>query len=81
MEIPADEIYDSLEQSGKIPQGWRSARGGARKVNVKNAQILAAPRVHHSGEWRKVYRRGRDGTEIHYFEHRRTGKVWGIKVK
>ncbi len=38
-------------------------------------------RAHYSGEWRKVYRRGRDGTELHYFEHRRTGKVWGIKVK
>jgi hypothetical protein len=20
-------------------------------------------------------------SEIHYFEHRRTGKVWGVKVK
>jgi hypothetical protein len=28
-----------------------------------------------------VYQRGVDGTEIHYFEHRRTGKVWGIKIK
>lgn len=43
--------------------------------------LLRALRAHHPGTWRKVYRRGRDGTEIHYFEHRRTGKVWGIKVK
>ncbi len=50
-------------------------------MKVKNEQILAALRVHNPGAWRKVYRRGRDGTEIHYFEHRRTGKVWGIKVK
>ena len=81
MEISADEIHDSLEQSGKIPHGWGPARGGVRKVRVKNAQILTALRAHYPGEWRKVYRRGRDGTELHYFEHRRTGKVWGIKVK
>ena len=81
MEISANEIYDSLGQSGKIPHGWRLARGGVRKVKVKNEQILTALRAHHPGAWRKVYRRGRDGTEIHYFEHRRTGKVWGIKVK
>lgn len=66
MEISADAIYDSLEQSGKIPHGWRPARGGVRKVKVKNPQMLTALRARHSGEWRKVYRRGRDGTEIHY---------------
>ena len=81
MKISADEIFDSLGQSGKIPQGWKPARGGVRKVKVKNEQILAALRAHYPGEWRKVYRRGRDGTEIHYFEHRHTGKVWGVKVK
>lgn len=81
MEIAADEIYSSLEQSGKIPHGWQPTRGGVRKVKVKNELILAALRVHYPGEWRKVYRRGRDGTEMHYFEHRRTGRVWGIKIK
>ncbi|MCZ6621814.1 MAG: hypothetical protein O7C72_07925 [Deltaproteobacteria bacterium] len=81
MEFSADEIQDSLEHSGKIPHGWRPARGGVRKVKVKNAQILTALHAHYSGEWRKVYRRGRDGTEHSYFEHRRPGKVWGIKVK
>jgi hypothetical protein len=75
MEIAADAIYDSLERSGNIPYGWKPARGGVRKVKVKNDRILEALRVHYPGEWRKVYRRGRDGTEIHYFEHRRTGKV------
>jgi hypothetical protein len=50
-------------------------------VKVKNPYILSALREHYLGEWRKVYQRGVDGTEIHYFEHRRTAKVWGVKVK
>jgi len=81
MKVSADEIYDSLSESGKVPRGWKPLRGAVRKVRVKNEQILAALRAHYPGEWRKVYQRGRDGTEIHYFEHRRTRKVWGIKVK
>ncbi len=81
MEYSAVELQDSFEHSGNIPHGCRPERGGVRKVKVKNAQILTALHAHYSGEWRKVYRRGRDGTELHYFEHRRTGKVWGIKVK
>lgn len=81
MKILPEEIHDSLEQSGKTPHGWKPAPGRIRKVTVRNQVILDAHRAHYSGEWRKVYRRGRDGTEIHYFEHRRTGKVWGIKVK
>ncbi len=81
MKISPDEIYDSLQQSGKIPYGWKPERGGIRKVQIKNLQILSALRERCPGEWRKVYRRGMDGTEIHYFEHRRTGKVWGIKIK
>ena len=75
MKISKEEIYDSIEQSGKIPPGWKPTRGGIRKAKVKNQEILNALRAHHPGEWRKVYRRGRDGTELHYFEHRRTGKV------
>jgi hypothetical protein len=81
MRIPADEIHDSIQQSGKIPSGWKAARQGTRKVQIKNLQILSALREHYQGEWRKVYRRGADGTEIHYFEHKRTRKVLGVKVK
>jgi hypothetical protein len=81
MKIAADEIYDSLQKSSKIPYGWKPARQGLRKVGIKNQQILSALREHYPGEWRKVYQRGVDGTEIHYFEHRRTGKVWSVKVK
>lgn len=81
MRIPKEAVYDSLAQSSQIPRGWKPLREGIRKVKVKNEEVLAALRAHYPGEWRKVYCRGRDGTEIHYFEHRRTGKVWGIKVK
>ena len=81
MKIAAEDICDSLQKSGKIPYGWKPARQGLRKVEVKNLHILSALREHYPGEWRKVYSRGQDGTEIHYFEHGRTGKVWGVKVK
>lgn len=81
MKIAVHEIFDSLQKSGKIPYGWKRARQGTRKVKIKNLSILNALREHHPGEWRKVYQRGMDGTELHYFEHGRTGKVWGVKVK
>ena len=81
MDIAPSEIYDSLRKSGKLPYGWKPASQGVRKVSVKNLDILNALREHYLGEWRKVYQRGVDGTEVHYFEHRRTGKVWGVKVK
>ncbi len=81
MKIPASEIVDSLQKSGKIPYGWKPARQEFRKVKVKNLEILSTLREHLPGEWRKVYYRGQDGTEIHYFEHNRTRKVWGVKVK
>ena len=81
MEIPTGQIYDSLQKSAKLPYGWKPDPQGIRKVRVKNLQILNALREHYPGEWRKVYQRGIDGTEVHYFEHRQTGKVWDIKLK
>ena len=81
MTIAASEIFDSLQKSGKVPYGWKAARQGIRKVKVKNLSILSALHEHYAGEWRKVYHLGQDGTEIHYFEHERTRKVWGVKVK
>ena len=81
MKISRSDIYDSLQKSGRIPAGWKPERGSVRKVAVRNSEILKALREHFPGDWRKVYNRGKDGTEIHYFEHRSTGKVWAIKVK
>jgi hypothetical protein len=81
VKILANQIFDSLQKSGKIPYGWKSVRSGSRKVKIKNVEILNALHEHYPGEWKKVYLRGTDGTELHYFEHGPTGKVWGIKVK
>jgi hypothetical protein len=55
MKIAANEFFDSLQKSGKIPYGWKRARQGTRKVKIKNLVILNALREHHPGEWRKVY--------------------------
>jgi hypothetical protein len=81
MKIAVAQIFASLRESEKIPRGWKPDRIGIRKVKIKNLEILEALREHDQGDWRKVYHRGADGTEIHYFEHSRTGKVWGVKVK
>ena len=51
MEIPADQIYDSLRKSAKLPYGWKPDPQGIRKVRVKNLQILNALREHCPGEW------------------------------
>jgi hypothetical protein len=81
MKIARGQIFSSLRESGKIPYGWKPAHNRTRKVKIKNPEILSALREQYPGEWRKVYQRGIDGTEIHYFEHSRTKKVWDVKVK
>lgn len=45
MQILPEEFYASIEQSGKIPPGWKPARGGIRKVKVKNQVILMSQPV------------------------------------
>ena len=72
-----DDPYRAIREMARI------AREGVLILEPAQAGLtrLAVRLGVAEGEWRKVYRRGRDGTEIHYFEHRRTGKVWGIKVK
>jgi hypothetical protein len=50
------------------------------KVPVRNKQLLAALRSVLAGKWVKVYRYGKDGTEVHYFEHA-SGKVFNVKLK
>jgi hypothetical protein len=81
MKIAMGQIFVSLHESGRVPYGWKPVRNSIRKVRIKNVEILAALRKHYPGEWKKVYLRGTDGTELHYFEHGATGKVWGVKVK
>lgn len=82
MKIATGQIFASLKKSGKIPYGWKPVRNNTRKVKINNVEILAALREHYpGGEWKKVYLRGTDGTELHYFEHGPTGRVWDVKVK
>jgi RHS repeat-associated protein len=75
---PIKEVYDSIEKSGKVPQGWKAVRGGTTKVNINNKQLLDELRKTLPGQWKKVYKKGVDGSEIHYFEHA-SGKVFDVK--
>ena len=61
-----------------MPAGWRPLKGGTTKVRINNRELLEDLRRKLPGEWKKVYRRGADGTEIHYFEHE-SGKVFNVK--
>jgi RHS repeat-associated protein len=74
------EVFDSIYSSGNVPDGWQPAKGGTLKVNVKNKPLLEKLREVLPGRWKKVYRKGVDGTEIHYFEHE-SGKVFNVKTK
>jgi hypothetical protein len=50
------------------------------KVAVHNTDLKRELQRIVPGEWKKVYRRGLDGTEIHYFEHA-SGRVALVKHK
>ena len=71
----------SIRESENVPPGWQSARGKVKKVRVKNKEILRELRRRLPGDWRKVYQRGTDGSSVHYFEHKSTGKVWGVRYQ
>ena len=47
---------------------------------MKNSQVLALLRGLLPGRWAKVYHRGKDGTEMHYFQHA-SGMVAFVKDK
>jgi len=61
-----------------LPQGWQALKGGTTKVNINNKQLLDELRKVLPGQWKKVYKKGVDGSEIHYFEHA-SGKVFDVK--
>ena len=54
--------------------------GDVIKEPVRNLLLLSVLRNLKPGDWRKVYRLGRDGSEIHYFEHE-SGAVALVKHK
>ena len=75
---PIKEVFESIEKSGKVPQGWKALRGSTTKVNINDKGLLDSLRKVLPGQWKKVYKKGIDGSEIHYFEHA-SGKVFNVK--
>ena len=75
-------LYKSWRESENVPDGWRAAEppGAVRNVRVKNPEVLLALRQALPGYWVKVYRRGVDGSEVHYFKHE-SGAVALVKWK
>jgi hypothetical protein len=64
-------LWKSWRESPDTPAGWLPAKppNAVVKVRVKNAELMRILRDQLPGAWYKVYRKGRDGTELHYFEH------------
>jgi hypothetical protein len=50
------------------------------KARVKDRNVLRALREAMPGEWVKVYRKGVDGSEVHYFQHA-SGAVAAVRMK
>ena len=75
-------LYNSWREARIVPEDWQPAAppGHVEKRHVKNNELLAALRELKTGQWRKIYRKGRDGSEVHYFEHE-SGVVAGVKMK
>ncbi len=75
-------LWDNWRSAPGVPGDWVPAPppGAVQKDPVKNRTVLRILREVLPGEWHKVYCRGRDGTEIHYFQHK-SGKVALVKLK
>ena len=71
-------VYDSIWDSGRVPSNWKRIKGRTKKVKVKRADITRLLQSKIPGKWKKVYSYGVDGSEVHYFEHTATGKVWRV---
>jgi hypothetical protein len=79
---PDNLILGSWREWEDLPEEWKSADppGAVTKVAIHNRKLLQALRRLIPGDWRKVYRKGIDGTEIHYCEHS-SGRVTRVKLK
>jgi hypothetical protein len=73
-------LLNSWRESPEVPASWRPVRppGAIVKVNVKNKEVLSLLRRALPGRWQKVYHKGSDGSEVHYFQHV-SGKVAFVK--
>jgi hypothetical protein len=76
------ELLDSWRDSPAVPDHWLPANppGAITKVKIKNIPLLRQLQDLLPGRWQKVYHSGRDGTEIHYFQHA-SGRVTMVKHK
>jgi hypothetical protein len=73
-------IYSSIRASGVIPSGWKIAQNGLQKVKIGNQALLKQLQSAKPGKWVKVYAKGVDGTEYHWFQHE-SGAVFNVKRK
>jgi hypothetical protein len=75
-------IFDSWQDSPCIPQDWQPAKGPYTRIRVaiKNRSLLHVLKLTLPGKWMKVYLKGVDGSEIHFFEHE-SGKAAFVKHK
>jgi RHS repeat-associated protein len=77
-------LYNSIKEAPKYPNGFTAVKNGTKKVNIKNKDILNALREIEPGDWKKVYKDGYDANgrkiSIHYFLSP-SGKVFDVKVK
>ena len=39
------EIFNSINESGKVPSGWKLSPGGKRKVKINNLELINFPRT------------------------------------
>ena len=79
---PSCKLYNSWRESPDVAEDWVPAKppGAVEKVPVKNASVLRELRSLLPGVWYKVYHKGRDSREVHYFQHA-SGKVANVKMK
>ncbi|MDD3894011.1 MAG: RHS repeat-associated core domain-containing protein, partial [Syntrophomonadaceae bacterium] len=77
-------IYNSIKDAPKYPEGFKGVQNGTKKVNINSNDILNQLKQVESGQWKKVYKDGFDANgnkvSIHYFESP-SGKVFDVKVK
>lgn len=78
------EIYDSIKQSPNYPEGFKAAKNGTTKNNIKNEALHQKLKKIEAGKWYKVYKDGFDSLmneiSIHFFQSP-SGKVFDVKVK
>lgn len=70
-------LYDSIRNSGVVPDDWVPARDSTVKYPVRNRKLRAYLKELKPGRWQKVIKLGDQG-EVHYFEHD-SGSVAGVK--